>query len=88
MYQKCCAGDTEIPAGEIRQQLEYARVIGEDLFNLFAVKSEEKPLRECEYSATETKLSMLLDFLFQAKIWCEVLEGSHETCKKVFKEEI
>ncbi len=64
----------EIPVGELRQQLEYAGVIGGDLFNLFAGKSERNNLRPHEYRTVETKLSMLLDFIFQARLWCDVLE--------------
>ncbi|MBQ2847214.1 MAG: hypothetical protein IJE74_03050 [Clostridia bacterium] len=69
--------ENEIPVGELRQQLEYARITAGDLFNIFAVKGCENGIKCCQFPIAETKLSMLLDFLFQAKLWCDVIEGKN-----------
>lgn len=76
MSENNCVYENEIPVGELRQQLEYARVISGDLFNLFAAKDCDNNIKCCENAVIETKLSMLLDFLFQAKSWCDVIEDS------------
>lgn len=76
MQNDCCSGSTEISVAELRQQIEYARIIGGDLFNLFARKNGENAVRAHEYPIIEKKLSMILDFLFQAGLWCDVLEDS------------
>lgn len=68
------AENAEIPVGELRQQIEYARIISGDLFNLFSGKSEKNTAAVYECSVIEKKLSMILDFLFQAGLWCDVLE--------------
>ncbi len=85
MYQNSAVDYTEIPVTEIRQQLEYAKVICEDLFNKFAVKSREKCLCGC---ATETKLSMLLDFIHEAISWCTLIDMNQSLNEKIIKEEI
>lgn len=64
----------EIPVGELKQQIEYARIISGDLFNMFAGKSEKNTVKAYEYVTVEKKLSMILDFLFQAGLWCDVIE--------------
>lgn len=74
MQNDCCGCSREISVGELRQQIEYARIISGDLFNLFARKSEKNAVQAHEYPVIEKKLSMILDFLFQAGLWCEVLE--------------
>lgn len=74
MQNNIVTDGTEIPVGELRQQIEYARIISGDLFNLFAGKSEKNAVRAYEYSVIGKKLSMILDFLFQAGLWCDVLE--------------
>ncbi|MBQ2973004.1 MAG: hypothetical protein IJE19_01490 [Clostridia bacterium] len=85
MYQDSAVDYTEIPVTEIRQQLEYAKVICEDLFNKFAVKNKE----ECMCGgATETKLSMLLDFIHEAISWCTLLDMNQALNEKNIKEEI
>lgn len=86
MIQKTMTDYTEIPVSEIRQQLEYAQVVCEDLFNLFAVKNQNN-LCCCEHSSTETKLSMLLDFICEASCWCSVLETNRKMTAKTSKEE-
>lgn len=65
----------EIPVGELRQQIEYARIISGDLFNLFAVNPEMNAAIVNEYPVIGKKLSMILDFLFQAGLWCDVIEN-------------
>ena len=65
---------TDIPVGELRQQLDYARVIGGDLLNHFSRNTEKGDDEPSERAATVQKLSMLLDFLFQAELWCNILE--------------
>lgn len=77
MQNDCSTVGGEIPVGELRQQIEYARIISGDLFNLFAGKSETNAVRAHEYSVIEKKLSMILDFLFQAGLWCDVLEEKY-----------
>ena len=66
----------EIPINEIRQQTEYAQAISNDLFGLFSGIDEPTPPEAviAALPTVRTKLSMLLDFLFQAKSWCDVLE--------------
>lgn len=87
MNQPALTDYTEIPVCEIRQQLEYAQVICEDLFNMFAVKKHNNCC-DCEYDSTETKLSMLLDFICEASCWCNVIEMNRKTVAKTIKEEI
>lgn len=72
----------EIPVGELRQQIEYARIISGDLFNLFAVNSEYNSAIVNEYPVIGKKLSMILDFLFQAGLWCDVIEDEFSIKEK------
>ena len=65
----------DISVGELRQQLEYARIISGDLFNLFAATPEKNVVAVGDYSVIGKKLSMILDFLFQAGLWCDVIEN-------------
>lgn len=69
------AEGAEIPVGELKQQIEYARIISGDLFNLFAVNPEMNAAIINEYPVIGKKLSMILDFLFQAGLWCDVIES-------------
>ena len=87
MTQKTLTDYTEIPVSEIRQQLEYAQVVCEDLFNLFAVKKQNN-LCDCDLGSTETKLSMLLDFICEASCWCSMLEMNRKMIAKTSKEEV
>lgn len=66
----------EIPISEIRQQTEYAQAISNDLFGLFSgIDEPTSPETVAAALPTvRTKLSMVLDFLFQAKSWCDLLE--------------
>ncbi len=78
MCKKCCPFETEIPVSQIRQQVDYAATICSDLFNLY---SPEKPDIEAlliDYASTRTKLSMMLDFLHQAKLWCYTEKEKNE----------
>ena len=86
MNQKSLTDYAEIPVSEIRQQLEYAQVVCEDLFNLFAAKNHDSCC-DCRCSSTETKLSMLLDFICEAICWCSVLEMNRKIIDKTSKEE-
>ncbi len=73
---------TDIPVSELRQQLDYARVIGGDLLNAFSKKAEKKSDEDREDEITAQKISMLLDFLFQANLWCRALEEQFIVFKK------
>lgn len=70
---RCLAN--RISVSELRQQLEYAQTIGSDLFDIFSQRTPDKDLLLDEYPAISLKISMILDFLFQAKLWCDVLSG-------------
>lgn len=77
---------TEVSVSEIRQQLNYAQVICEDLFNCFA---SENTVCCCKRNknAVATKLSMLLDFIFEAKSWCTLLEMNRGFAEKIKNKE-
>ncbi len=83
MYKKCCPLETEIPVSQIRQQVDYAATICSDLFTLY---SPEKPDIEAlliDYPSTRTKLSMMLDFLYQARVWCDAIYSNKEKNEKL-----
>ncbi len=63
----------EIQITEIEQQVDYARTVCSDLFRLFSPEEPDTEFLESEYSSVRTRLSMMLDFLLQAKLWCETL---------------
>lgn len=77
---------TEVSVSEIRQQLNYAQVICEDLFNGFAAESTVC-CRKNDRNAVATKLSMLLDFIFEAKSWCTLLEMNRGFAEKLNNKE-
>lgn len=77
---------SEIPVTEIRKQLEYARVVCSDLFNQFA-SGNSGYCCESKSHSTETKLSMLLDFISDASCWCSMLEMNQKIIEKLEKEE-
>ncbi len=79
--------NTEIPVTEIRKQLEYARVVCGDLLNHFSFKNLKSCCCESELNSTETKLSMLLDFISDASCWCNMLEMNQKLIEKLNKEE-
>ncbi len=77
---------SEIPVTEIRKQLEYAKVVCEDLFNHFSFRKMNDCCCESE-CITETKLSMLIDVITEAKCWCNMLEMNQKIIEKLDKEE-
>ena len=72
MKQKCCKG-MRIPVSELSQQIEYARTVSSDIYNIYLEDTPRITELLNEYQTVRTKLSMLLDFLFQAKLWCETI---------------
>ena len=68
----------EIQVSEIEQQVDYARTVCSDLFRLFSPEEPDADFLESEYSSVRTRLSMMLDFLFQAKLWCEAINSEKE----------
>lgn len=68
----------EIPLSEIEQQLDYARTVCSDLFRLFSPEEPDTEILTSEYGSVRTRLSMILDFLFQAKLWCDVINEKKE----------
>ena len=84
MPKNCCEG-LQIPLSELSQQLEYARTIGSDISAVYAARTPRVTEIINEYQSVKTKLSMLLDFLFQAKLWCDTMLPPETT--EDFKEE-
>lgn len=78
MKEKNTVSPTEIPLAEIRLQLNYARTVGNDIHNAFADSTPDINRILLEYRNIQTKLSMLLDFLFQADLWCKTIEDFAE----------
>lgn len=68
----------EIPLSEIEQQVDYARTVCSDLFRLFSPEEPDTEFLKSEYSSVRTRLSMMLDFLFQAKLWCTAVKNEKE----------
>lgn len=81
MQLNCCSLEMEITASELRQQVDYTRTVCNDLFKLFSSEKPDPDTLIIEYHAIRTKLSMMLDFLFQANLWCNNLD------KQISKEE-
>lgn len=75
----------QIPVSELSQQLEYARTIGSDIYNIYLAETPRITELLNEYQSVKIKLSMLLDFLFQAKLWCDTILPCEVTEK--YKEE-
>ncbi len=73
MKKKCCFAGKEIPFSELRTQLDYARAISSDISEVFSSKMPQITDILNEYATVRTKLSMLQDFLFQAKLWCDTI---------------
>ncbi|MBQ8763297.1 MAG: hypothetical protein IJZ07_04275 [Clostridia bacterium] len=73
MDKNCYPLSIEVPVSEIEQQVEYARTVCSDLFRLFSPEEPDTEFLTSEYGSVRTRLSMMLDFLFQAKLWCETL---------------
>lgn len=70
----------EIPLSEIEQQVDYARTVCSDIFRLFSPEEPDTEFLTSEYGSIRTRLSMMLDFLFQAKLWCDAI--NRETINK------
>ncbi len=73
---------SEVPVTEIRKQLEYARVVCEDLFNEFSLQEAKGKCCAFRLHSTRTKLSMLIDFISDASCWCSMLELNQTTDKE------
>ena len=71
MDMKEYSQNNEIPIAEIEQQVDYARTVCSDLFRLFSPEEPDTEIIRNEYDSVRTRLSMMLDFLIQAKLWCE-----------------
>lgn len=78
---------SEIPVTEIRKQLEYARIVCEELFNQFSFRNSGGFCCESRTHSIETKLSMLIDFISEASCWCNMLEMNQKIIEKLDKEE-
>lgn len=88
MNKKCCMKGLEIPFAELRQQLDYARIISSDIEKAFSRRTPNITELLNEYSAVKTKLSMLQDFLFQANLWCDtILPKENSACESILKKE-
>ncbi len=72
MKKKCCQGMI-IPLSELSQQLEYARTVSSDIYDVYSAQTPRITELLNEYQSVKTKISMLLDFLFQAKHWCDTM---------------
>lgn len=88
MKEKCCKKGLEIPITELRQQLEYARTVSADISDAFSRRTPNITELLSKYSTVKTKLSMLQDFLFQAKLWCDTIMPDEKfTCESILKKE-
>ena len=72
----------EIPISEIEQQVDYARTVCSDLFRLFSPEEPDTEFLKSEYGSVRTRLSMMLDFLFQAKLWFDAVNDTIITEKE------
>ena len=88
MKKNCCLKELEIPFTELRLQLEYARTTGADIEKAFSRRTPNITELLSEYQTIKTKLSMLQDFLFQAKLWCDtILPEDGTSCDSILKKE-
>ena len=78
----CCLADREIPLSELGQQLDYARITSADICEIFSCHTPNVSDLINNYEIVRTKISMLQDFLFQAKLWCEILIPEEECARK------
>lgn len=76
MCKRCCPLDTETSLSELKHQVEYARTVCSDIFKAYSPEKPDADELIIEYKTVRTKLSMMLDFLFQAELWCDTLEQS------------
>ena len=72
----------EFPVFEIKQQVDYARTVCSDLFRLFSPDEPDTEFLRSEYGSVRTRLSMMLDFLCQAMLWCEAINETVDTEKE------
>lgn len=72
----------EIQISEIKQQVDYARTVCSDLFRLFSPEEPDTDFLRTEYGSVRTRLSMMLDFLFQAGLWCDAINATINTEKE------
>ncbi len=66
--------ETEVAVSELRQQLSYSRTVCGDIFKIFSADEPDSEQLVTEYHAIRNRLSMMLDFLFQANLWCNSLD--------------
>ena len=78
MEKKNFNQQNEVQVYEIEQQVDYARTVCSDLFKLFSPEEPDAEFLKSEYVSVRTRLSMMLDFLFQAKLWCEAINSEKE----------
>ena len=77
----CCMTGREIPLSELSQQLDYARITSADICEIFSCRTPSVSELLNSYEVVRTKISMLQDFLFQAKLWCDMLVPEEECTK-------
>lgn len=77
----CCLAGREIPLSELSQQLDYARITSADICDIFSCRTPSVSDLINNYEVVRTKISMLQDFLFQAKLWCDMLVPEEECTK-------
>ncbi len=89
MKNNCCLKGLEIPIGELRQQIIYARSVCDDIGKYCSRRTPNITELLAGYSAVKIKLSMLQDFLFQAKLWCDTIlpDDASFCCENTDKEE-
>ena len=78
----CCMAGREIPLSELNQQLDYARITSADICEIFSCQTPSISELLNNYEVVRTKISMLQDFLFQAKLWCDMLVPEEECTRK------
>lgn len=89
MKNNCCLKGLEVPVGELRQQIIYARCVCDDIERYCSRRTPNVTDLLAGYPAFRTKLSMLQDFLFQAKLWCDTIlpEDVTSFCENTDEEE-
>ena len=75
--------ETEVAVSQIRQQIDYAETICSDIFNLYAPEKPDIEALLIDYPSIRTKLSMMLDFLYQASLWCDTVYTKKEKNEKL-----
>ena len=87
----CYLAGKEIPLSELGQQLDYARTTSADICEIFSCRTPSVSNLLNNYEVVRTKISMLQDFLFQAKLWCDMLMSEENCprrkCEKIGEEE-